>query len=96
LQHEGERAGRRLLTGELVVIKIELCRLVPMADINYGDLGRTQVVFSRIPAFDPDRVFREQYAAGKKVVFMGTAGVRYDSGDWHWGNFEHRTSNVEH
>jgi hypothetical protein len=81
LQHEGERAGRRRVVGELVVVEIVERGLVAVPHIHHGDRGIGQVGLDRLAARDGDRGGGEEHAAGEKFILMGAARVREDRGE---------------
>ena len=73
-----------MVAWQLVVVEIMLCRLVLVADIQYGDFGVFQIDLGRVAPFYRNRRLRKQNTASKKVVLVRATWMG-DDGFEHWG-----------
>ena len=67
-----------MVAGELMMIKIPQFWLMLTADIDHRDCRISQVGRSRFPSHNRRGAHRQQHAAGKKLIFVRTAGMGDD------------------
>ena len=64
-----------MIAGKLMMIEIAKFGLMLTTDIDHCNGRISQIGRSRFPAHNRRRTHRQQHAAGKKLVFMRTAGM---------------------
>ena len=72
-----------MVAGKLMMIEIPEFGLMLATDIDHRDGRISQIGRGRFPAHNRRRTHRQQHAAGKKLVFVRTAGMGDDERIFH-------------
>lgn len=80
LKHEAERADRRVVGRELVMVKVMPFRGVLAADIDHSDRRVGEILGRGFTTDDRHAVNGDQQRAGEQFVLMSAAGMGEDEG----------------